>query len=176
MIWTASSWRAHKDQTKKHWQCLTQYPAHGRELTIFQFFKNILISFIVLPSFPFYFSLRFIGTLPHYSCATIWGGFFQIGILRLRERSGFPKVAQWSVKEPGLGPPVAREETDAPIHCTLTWCLRLIYWDAALTDTPGDGWGALQIPILQDIASRTWRDLSIADTFPLPAFCFRKAW
>lgn len=40
-------------------------------------------------------------------------------------------------EEPGFRPPVAEKtESDAPVQCVLTWCLELIYWHAALTDTP----------------------------------------
>lgn len=176
MVWTASSWRVHKDQMRKHRQCLTQYPVHGRELTISQFFRNILISFHC-PSFLLF--LLFTQIYRHFASLHLCNHVswvFQTGMLRLREKSGFPKVAQWSVEELGPGPSVGREERDSPVHCTLTWCLRLIYWRATLTDTPGGGWGALQIPVLQDIASRPWRDLSIVDISLLPALSSWKAW
>lgn len=114
MVWTASSWRVHKDQMRKHRQCLTQYPVHGRELTISQFFKNILISFHC-PSFLLF--LLFTQIYRHFASLHLCNHVswvFQTGMLRLREKSGFPKVAQWSVEELGPGPSVGREERDSP--------------------------------------------------------------
>lgn len=113
--------------------------AHGRELTIFQFLKNNLISFHCHPLLLFLLLTQIYRQSASLHLGNHVRWVFQTGILRLRERSGFPKVAQGSAEEPGLGPPVAREEREAPIHCTLTGCLKLIYWHAdspeGLTDS-----------------------------------------